>query len=85
MNSELKPGPGQGYKGKNGRVPNTIVPEGIYCSQFMNTTLGYTNHNYPMVLQVAAPRQYVTKNKEIAVVLEAIPLKIIFPFRNAPR
>ena len=62
-----------------------MVPTGIYTSQFMNTTLGYVDHAFPIVLQVAAPSHIVTSRKDYIVVQKAIPLKLVCPFVNAPR
>lgn len=58
--SELRPGNGQAYRGKDSKNPDVKVPNGVYCSQFLNTTMGYVNPNFPIVFQIASPRQYVT-------------------------
>ena len=63
LSSKLKPGPGQAYKGKVGRNPNVSVPNGVYCSPFLTTALGYTDHSFPIVIQIASPHMIVTAQK----------------------
>ena len=85
LETSLKAGTGQAYSSKPSKNPEKKVPSGIYASQFMNTTLGYVDRSFPIVLQVAAPSHVVTSRKDYIVVQKAIALKLICPFTNAPR
>lgn len=66
--SRLKAGPGQAYKGQKSRNPNMTVPFGIYGSQYISVTMGYVDHSFPMVLQIATPKAVMTTSKNIFVI-----------------
>ena len=51
----------------------------------MNTTLGYTIHSEQLVLQCAARNIYLTSRKDYLVSTSLRPVKLVFPFSNAPR
>lgn len=60
------------------------MPNGIYGSQHLAVTLGYSDPSFPIIIQFAANDYVATANKTYFVVQEAIPLKLVFPFNNCP-
>lgn len=65
---KLKPGPGQAYRGQRGKNPKITVPNGVYGSQYLNVTMGYVDHTFPIVIQFATPSAVMTSSKNIFVV-----------------
>lgn len=66
--SKLKPGPGQAYQGQRGINKKLTVPKGIYGSQHLAITLGYSDPSFPIIIQFAANDYVATSNKTYFVV-----------------
>lgn len=64
------------------------VPHGVYGSQYISVTMGYVDHSFPMVLQIATPEAVMTHSKNIFVIKEGTiitPIKLVFPFGGVNR